>query len=198
MQVQSARYYHANRSFPAAGKRFRFKERLYDSKISLIYRAETRKGAHPLVVKTLNPQGKYFADYGQPYLTELLRYEGNAMLELCDASAPPSLAKYYGRGKMGCADGAGKTYQLPYLAMEYIEGHSLYEAIYGASPYLPAQFNTAISYARHIARGLGYIHGQGRVQADVKPENIIIGSKQRDPQDYRFWHGQGKRSMHFW
>ena len=62
-----------------------------------------------------------------------------------------------------------------YLVMEYVPGRSLRKVIRGERLYP----QTAVSYAIQIADALSYIHSQGIVHKDLKPENIIINLDER-------------------
>jgi serine/threonine protein kinase len=59
----------------------------------------------------------------------------------------------------------------PFLVMEYIEGESLGQKLErdGAM-----EENTAIALIVQVCRGLHYIHNQGIIHRDVKPDNILV------------------------
>lgn len=59
----------------------------------------------------------------------------------------------------------------PFIVMEYIEGHSLKEAIYqeGAQP-----VGRVCSIARQVAAALDAAHQLGMIHRDIKPENIVL------------------------
>ena len=58
-----------------------------------------------------------------------------------------------------------------YLAMEFIEGRSLRAMLDGRHPLATDQ---ALEYARQVCDALTYLHGQGVVHRDVKPENLLV------------------------
>jgi serine/threonine protein kinase len=66
---------------------------------------------------------------------------------------------------------AGEDQGLFYIAMEYIEGHTLAE-ILQQQRVLPVE--QVISITRNICSGLDFAHGKGIVHRDIKPANIMI------------------------
>lgn len=65
----------------------------------------------------------------------------------------------------------GRSDDLAYIAMEYLDGHSLRE-ILDSSVVLPVDRCTDI--AAQIADGLAFAHANGVVHRDIKPANIMI------------------------
>ncbi len=62
---------------------------------------------------------------------------------------------------------AGETGDTAYIAMEYIQGRSLYE-----QP--PRQLDEIVAIAVQLCSALAHAHGQGIVHRDLKPENILL------------------------
>ena len=58
-----------------------------------------------------------------------------------------------------------------FLAMEYIEGKTIANAIADRGPMPPA---TAVRLVRQVADGLDHIHSKGLVHRDVNPFNILV------------------------
>lgn len=65
----------------------------------------------------------------------------------------------------------GRSGDLAYIAMEYLNGHSLRE-ILDSSVVLPV--DRAAEIAAQIADGLAFAHANGVVHRDIKPANIMV------------------------
>jgi serine/threonine-protein kinase len=66
----------------------------------------------------------------------------------------------------------GKTEQVAFMAMEYLEGREL-RTILSQRGALPVE--DAVRIGAQVAEGLAYAHGRGVIHRDVKPTNIMIG-----------------------
>ncbi|HEY0603664.1 MAG TPA: serine/threonine protein kinase [Herpetosiphonaceae bacterium] len=58
----------------------------------------------------------------------------------------------------------------PYLVQELLDGHTL-------DTLLPLPSRRALDITQAIADALGYIHGQGYVHCDIKPQNIMLAGQ---------------------
>ncbi len=65
----------------------------------------------------------------------------------------------------------GKSGDVAYMAMEYIEGVELRSLLNAGQPLPLAQ---AVSIAAQIAEGLAYAHERGVVHRDIKPPNLMV------------------------
>jgi serine/threonine-protein kinase len=65
----------------------------------------------------------------------------------------------------------GKTGNVAYMAMEFIEGVELRTMLAEGKPLPVAQ---AVSIAAQVAEGLAYAHQHGVVHRDIKPANIMV------------------------
>jgi len=66
----------------------------------------------------------------------------------------------------------------PYIAMEYVEGPGLRQALANGA----MQVERALIIAWGIAQGLGAAHAKGIVHRDVKPENILLAGGNGFPE----------------
>lgn len=71
----------------------------------------------------------------------------------------------------GFADG------MQYLAMQYIDGPSLFDIIQRYKKTMP--IDKIINYTKQICRGLLFAHSKGVIHRDIKPQNILV-SKEND------------------
>lgn len=74
----------------------------------------------------------------------------------------PNIVTIY---EFGEADG------VPYIAMEYLEGHTLDRVIARA---MNLRLVHKIKYIVEVCRGLQYAHRRGVIHRDIKPSNIFI------------------------
>ena len=70
--------------------------------------------------------------------------------------------------------GAGYDAGIAYMALELVEGCSLFD-LYKAQRPFPAR--RACELIRDVSRGLAVAHDQGVIHRDIKPENILISEK---------------------
>ncbi len=68
----------------------------------------------------------------------------------------------------------GNDNNMHYIVMDYIDGQSLKYYMINEGPLDPLR---SINYARQIAEGLEAAYKQGVVHRDIKPQNILINSK---------------------
>jgi len=65
----------------------------------------------------------------------------------------------------------GKTDNIAYIAMEFLEGQSLKEVL---DVHTPMSIDRIVDVAAQVADGLAYAHENGIVHRDIKPANIML------------------------
>src|SRR5262249_42148781 len=104
-----------------------------------------------VALKTIAP------DAGNPVFLERLCREARA----CGRLRHPGIVTVH---DLGDVDG------IVFIAMEYLEGHNLADAIAGGQ--LP--FERKIDVLVQILTALEYAHGEGVVHRDIKPSNVHL------------------------
>src|SRR6185369_32226 len=66
----------------------------------------------------------------------------------------------------------GETEGVSWIAMEWVEGRTLRQALLDAESPLPIR--DVLRIARQIAEGLAAAHARGVVHRDLKPENVML------------------------
>jgi len=64
----------------------------------------------------------------------------------------------------------GKARTVPYLVLEYLDGDSLRKRLSEG----PLGVDLALDWARQLAEALAYLHANGVVHRDLKPDNVIV------------------------
>jgi DNA-binding response OmpR family regulator len=133
-------------------KRCRFLAKLHSGDLASVYLAESEETGERLVFKVLRHVPD--AGGGRPFDRFLQEYEAVARVE------HPNVVRIY---DLGVADDHA------YIAMEYLSAGSLAERLTG-----PISAETALEYARQVARALGAIHRAGILHRDLKPANVMF------------------------
>jgi hypothetical protein len=132
---------------------YRLIERVATGGFAAIWTAQTTFGGGRVAVKVLHPERAK-----DP--RSVARFEWEAML--LRRFAHPRIVRGIDNGfERGCH----------YLIMELVEGRSLGQAL-SESGALPVR--EALRLARQLAEALHYLHGQGYLHRDVKPDNVLL------------------------
>ncbi|QIW22862.1 hypothetical protein EWF20_00945 [Sulfolobus sp. S-194] len=139
--------------------------------------------------------GDYYAikvlkvDKGDPmaYFRELFHEANN----LVDLSNHPNIVKVYAVNvDLNVIKRALSRDFMPYYAdpprivMEYMEGGSLNEYLNDDRFFYSLNWEASVKKAvRQVAEALAHIHGRGYVHSDVKPQNIFLAKKPKDPSE---------------
>ncbi len=126
-----------------------------------IYRAEQMPLGRPVALKVLHQELDAKKDKGD--------FQKRFLLEAatCAKLTHPNIVVVYDYGRLDEA-GSSEAY---FMAMEFVEGQTLHEALAIDGPFAPAR---AMWLAREIARGLREAHRQGAVHRDLKPSNVML------------------------
>jgi serine/threonine protein kinase/tetratricopeptide (TPR) repeat protein len=117
-----------------------------------VYRATDRRLGRTVAIKVLH------ADANTPATAlPLIEREARAVA----ANNHPHICTLYDVGQQG---------DVSFLVMEYLEGHTLAQAL-RAGPLPPA---TVLSYARQLATALVAAHAKGVIHCDLKPANVFV------------------------
>lgn len=120
--------------------------------MSILYLALHPETKEPTTIKVLLPKFLSHPDVVQRFLNEA---------EIIAITDHPNIVKLYGHGEW---EGG------LYIAMEYIEGISLRQALLQR----PISLKRALEIIIDIAYALCHLHTHGVIHRDLKPENILI------------------------
>src|SRR5262249_37793477 len=121
--------------------------------IGTVYKARDLRHGRMVAIKGMAPRWK-----DNPVFLRRFEHEFTAAQLVRHPNIVQALA-YQGTGGM------------PYLVMEFVEGDSLGEKIDRDGP-LPQQ--EAIQVILQVCQGLHWVHKQGIIHRDIKPDNILI------------------------
>jgi serine/threonine-protein kinase len=140
---------------------FRIEERIGSGGMGMVYRARQTTLARDVAIKILHPDLAQNPD-------AVRRFHREARIST--ALDHPNIVRVFLFGQL--PDGS------LYLVMELLRGRPLADLL-RVEPRLP--ISRALHIAVQVAEGVGEAHVQGIVHRDVKPENIFLTPKGRDP-----------------
>jgi hypothetical protein len=140
-------------------------------------------GGTKYAVKVLKIQGGKAEEYFQSLFQEASN--------LVNLSSHPNVVKIYAVDvdlnviKKALANDFTYYYvQPPRIVMEFMEGRSLDKYLNGDTFYYSSRWEIAIARAvKSVAEALDYIHSNGFVHLDVKPQNVFLTRKPGDPSE---------------
>ena len=135
---------------------YRLLEKVARGRLSTLYRGENRKSGEPVAVKILSSYGGKVADK----LTRKLKkeWEGQRALRLQHPHIVHTIACGKERGRY-------------YIAMEFLEGGTLTQAILANSPAIAGR---RIELMLQAASGLEYVHKCGIIHRDICTRNVML------------------------
>jgi serine/threonine-protein kinase len=122
-----------------------------------VYRGRDTRLGRDVALKVISP-----ARVEDPSLRRRFELEARA----ASALNHPSIVTIYDVGETG---------GVSWIAMEWVEGRTLRQALSGG----PLALREALSVARQVADGLAAAHAKGIVHRDLKPENVMITAEGR-------------------
>lgn len=83
----------------------------------------------------------------------------------------PNIVAVYDTGEEMVIAPDGRGVSVPYIVMEYVEGHTVKELLADGTP---VPINEAVSIVSGVLSALEYSHSQHLVHRDIKPGNIML------------------------
>lgn len=83
----------------------------------------------------------------------------------------PNIVGVYDTGEQSITVPDGSTVSIPYIVMEYVEGHTVHELLTDGQP---VPINEAVEITTGILKALAYSHKRGLVHRDIKPGNVML------------------------
>ncbi|MCL2090983.1 MAG: Stk1 family PASTA domain-containing Ser/Thr kinase [Micrococcales bacterium] len=83
----------------------------------------------------------------------------------------PAIVAVYDTGEEQVVEPGGGTAHMPYIVMEYVEGHTVREVLRDGRPLPPDE---AIDIVGGVLSALEYSHRAGIVHRDIKPANVML------------------------
>lgn len=83
----------------------------------------------------------------------------------------PNIVAVYDTGEENVTTPDGSTVSVPYIVMEYVEGHTVRDLLAGGAP---VPIDEAVEIISGVLSALEYSHAHGLVHRDIKPGNIML------------------------
>ena len=147
---------------------FDVKEMIGEGGFGKVYLAVRRCDQQRVALKAIpiNDRGFFSAPFKSN--EECLRREVSALMALSDPGHPHVCRLY----DLPVRDNTNS-----YFAMEYIGGGELFQHLVSKGPFSERD---AAKFLRQFADALHYIHSKGYVHSDLKPENLMMGSWEKE------------------
>lgn len=83
----------------------------------------------------------------------------------------PNIVAVYDTGEEEVIGGDGVAVSVPYIVMEYVEGHTVKDLL---SDGTPVPIDEAVEITEGVLAALEYSHASGLVHRDIKPGNVML------------------------
>ncbi|MBA3458149.1 MAG: protein kinase [Deltaproteobacteria bacterium] len=140
--------------------RYRIQAKLGEGGMGAVFKAEQISLKRTIAVKLLRPEMAS---------SQLLLRRFNAEAEAVAKLSHPNTVNIYDFGQ----DSDGTLF----IAMEYVEGHSLRDVIHREAPF---PLRRALSIALQVASSLTDAHSRSIIHRDLKPDNVMLQQRGRE------------------
>ena len=147
--------------------RYKVLEVIGTGAMATVYAAEDNRLGRKVALKILRPEQAQDATFRARF-----KREAEAVASL---NNPAIVAVYdtgsYNPSKDGEESSSEDSTAIPYIVMEYVEGHTL-RSILSRGGHLPVR--DALGYSEQLLGALQYSHSMGIIHRDIKPANIMV------------------------
>jgi serine/threonine-protein kinase len=145
---------------PSSLGRYLIADRIGQGAMGVVYRARDPIIDRVVALKTIDPHlsGEALREFNERFFHEA---------KSAGRLGHPNIVTIYDAGEAG---------GVAYIAMEYLEGHSLRQIL---DDHPPLAISRVLEIGAQVARGLAYAHEHGVVHSDVKPANVILANGRR-------------------
>lgn len=140
---------------------YRLREKLGEGGMSVVYKVDDLVRKKEVALKFLK------SGMTSGFLEDVIRFKRE--VEIVSRFDHPSILKLYG---------AGEYQNRPYLVSELVTGESLAHLLKRG---LELSARDAVDIVKQLAEALAYMHSQGVIHRDLKPDNVLL---QKDRQRY--------------
>ncbi len=143
------------------GDRYELGETLGRGGMAEVFEGQDQRLNRRVAVKVLRP------DLARdPAFQSRFRREAQSAASLND----PNIVAVYDTGE-DMLDGAGQHAMVPYIVMEYVDGHTLRELMSSGRRLLPER---SLEIMSSVLSALDYSHAHGIIHRDIKPGNVML------------------------
>jgi len=135
--------------------RFRLETRIGQGAMGSVFRGKDLQNNKVVAIKILAPE-----HCRKPKVVARFEREAEKMTQL----SHPNIVRFHGHGRRGV---------LPFIAMEFLEGLTLAEVL-EKQPGGHIGLAETVTIVKQIAAGLSFLHSQGLVHRDIKPQNVFL------------------------
>lgn len=135
-------------------QRWRIETRVGQGAMGSVFKGRDLQANKPVAIKILAPE-----HCRKPKVVARFEREAEKMTSL----RHPNIVSFHGHGRRGA---------LPFIVMEFLEGLTLSDVIEQQGGKLPVA--DAVAIVKQIASGLAFLHHNGLVHRDIKPQNVFL------------------------